>query len=100
MTPSREIEQLTAALVQAVERGDLTAAEQALRRRGALLQPGPTDAPLDPQSLLASDNRAIEALRQRQSALRQEIDRLRRARGLNPAFSPARQGRKRLDLQA
>ena len=91
---------LTAALAEAIERGALEDAAEILRRRGRLLEQAGATSTDSPQAVLAVDAQSSERLLRLRDELRGEIDRLRRARAITPAFEPARRRRRRLSIEA
>ena len=94
-----QLDRLTSELCEAAGGEDLTPALDLLARRQSLLSKPGLPAPADLPALLARQDEAISALRERRNQLAQEITRLKRARGRLDSFHPARHPRRRIDMK-
>ena len=99
MSAPAELDRLTAALAEAAEAEDWPLAQRLLDERRDLLAQSAAPEADDPQQVLAQGRRAIEQLGRRRDDLRQELDRLRQARGRLESFHPARSAYHRLNVK-
>ena len=99
MSVPAELDRLTAALAEAAEAEDWPLAQRLLDERGDLLARTPPPAADDPRQVLEQGRRAIDLLGWRRDDLRQQLDRLRQARGRLESFHPARSAYHRLNVK-
>lgn len=95
----KDLTQLTADLTLAAEQSDLGPAHEVLAARRSLLRQGRLPPPGELRSILERGRRVVENLQQRRAGLAADIERLKQARGRLGAFHPARNQRRRLDLE-
>ena len=99
MNDPAELDRLTAALAEAAKAEDWSLTQRLLDDRRDLLAQTAPPAPDDPGRVLAQGRRAIDLLSRRRDELREQLARMRQARGRLESFHPARTAYHRLNVK-